>query len=118
MRKRPIELKFRLSYDEYNLLQSKLKEAGMNRNSFLVHLITGAQIFPRDQLIALNLEFHIMNRLVRGIATNINQIAKLANTNRAAPSARLLVDLAQDIRVLQNNLIPLWDEVRKHLWPS
>ena len=50
-RLRPIELKFRLSPDEYDLLQHKLAEAGMNRNSYLVRLITGATIFPRDQLI-------------------------------------------------------------------
>ena len=56
MRKRPIEQKFRLSPEEYNLLQSKLAEAGMNRNAFLVHLITGAAIYPREELIRLNLE--------------------------------------------------------------
>ena len=50
MRKRPLELKFRLSQDEYNLLQRQLAEAGMNRNAYLVRLITGATIFPKDQI--------------------------------------------------------------------
>ena len=81
MRKRPIELKFRLSQDEYELLQTNLVETGMNRNAYLVRLITGATIFPRDQLIQLNLEHTMMNRLLRSIGTNINQIAKVANSN-------------------------------------
>lgn len=49
MRKRPIELKFRLSEDEYVLLQKNLAEAGMSRNAYLVRLITGAQLYPKDQ---------------------------------------------------------------------
>lgn len=118
MRKRPIELKFRLSEDEYALLQKNLAEAGMNRNAYLVRLITGAQLYPKDQLIQLNLEFSIMNRLIRGIGTNINQLAKISNTNRQAPSAKLLADMSQDVRVMKNNLDDLWEETRKNLWQS
>ena len=117
-RRRPIELKFRLSADEYDLLQSKLAESGMNRNAFLVRLISGATIFPRDQLIQLNLEYSMTNRLLRGISTNINQIAKVANSTHSAPSAALLTDMYQDVQTLRNNLGPLWDKTRETLWQS
>lgn len=117
-RRRQIELKFRLSADEYDLLQSKLAEAGMNRNAFLVRLISGATIFPKEQLIQMNLEYTIMNRLLRGIGTNINQIAKVCNTNHATPSAALLTDMYQDVQTLRNNLNPIWDETRDVLWQS
>lgn len=118
MRKRPIELKFRLSQDEYEQLQKNLADAGMNRNTYLVRLISGATIFPKDQLIQLNLEHTMMNRLLRGIGNNINQIAKVANTNHATPSAALLTDMYQDVQTLRNNLGPLWDETRETLWQS
>ena len=117
-RQRPIELKFRLSADEYALLQSKLAEAGMNRNVYLVRLISGATIFPKDQLIQLNQQYTMMNRLLRGIGTNINQIAKTANTNRATPSVALLADMYQDVQTLRHNLQPLYDETRKSLYGS
>jgi hypothetical protein len=118
MRKRPIELKFRLSEDEYVLLQKNLAETGMSRNAYLVRLITGAQIYPKDQLIQLNLEYSIMNRLIRGIGTNITQLAKISNTNRQAPSAKLLADMSQDVRVMKSNLDDLWEETHKNLWQS
>ena len=118
MRKRPIELKFRLSQAEYELLQQSLAESGMNRNAYLVRLITGAQIYPKDQLVRMNLEYTMMNRLLRGISTNINQIAKVANTNHATPSATLLTDMHQDVQTLRHNLQPLWDETRNALWRS
>lgn len=118
MRKRPIELKFRLSREEYALLQAQLQETGMSRNTYLVRLLSGAAIFPKDQLIRMNLELQMMNRLLRGISTNINQIAKVANTNHATPSATLLADMYQDVQTLRHNLQPLWEETRRHLWQS
>ena len=117
-RKRPIELKFRLSEEEYKMLQRKLAEAGMNRNSFLVRLISDVTIFPKEQLIQLNQECTMMSRLLRGIATNINQIAKAANISKVVPSAALLVDMYQDVLTLKHNLQPLWEEVRKTLGNS
>ena len=118
MRKRPIEVKFRLSEEEYRLLQQRLIEAGMNRNAFLVQLITGVQIYPRDKLMELSVQYQIMNRLIRGIGTNINQIARVTNSTKAVPSAALLVDLYQDVQVIKNNLQPLWEEARKTTWRS
>ena len=117
-RKRPIELKFRLSQDEYALLQSNLAAAGMNRNAYLIQLITGATIFPKDQLIRLNLEYSMMNRLLRGISTNINQIAKHANSSRTVPTTAAIADMYQDVQTLRHNLQPLWDETREVLWQS
>ena len=118
MRKRPIELKFRLSEEEYQLLQRKLAAAGMSRNAFLVQLISGAEIYPRDMLLRLCIELQIMNRLIRGCSTNINQIAKVANSTKAVPSARLLIDMYQDIQAIKNNLQPLWEEIRRMAWQS
>ena len=118
MRKRPIEVKFRLSLAEYELLQQKLIESGMNRNAFLVRLISDAQIYPRDLLLELCLEYQIMNRLLRGIGTNINQITKIANATKAVPSANLLIDMSKEVQIIRNNLQPLWDEARRITWQS
>lgn len=118
MRKRPIEVKARLSESEFKQLQAKVAEAGMNRNSFLVQLITDAEIYPRDMLMKLCLEYQMMNRLIRGIGTNINQMAKVANATKAAPSAKLLLDTYQDVQTMKHNLQPLWEETRRMIWQS
>lgn len=118
MRKRPIEVKFRLSEEEYRMLQRKLADAGMNRNAFLVQLISGAEIYPRDMLIKICVEYQIMNRLIRGIGTNVNQLAKIANSTKAVPSAHLLVDVSKEIQIINSNLQPLWEEARRMAWRS
>ena len=99
-RKRPIELKFRLSEEEYKLLQKKLAEAGMNRNAFLVCLITGATIFPKDEMIRLNMEYAMINRLLRGVGTNINQIAKRVNAGGSV--------YKEDIQEIRERLDEIW----------
>jgi hypothetical protein len=117
-RKRPIELKLRVSPGEAEVLQRKLAEAGMNRNTYLVRLISEATIFPKEELMRLNQQYVMMNRLLRSVSTNINQIAKVANATHAAPSAALLADMYQDVQTLRHNLTPLWDETREALWQS
>ncbi len=118
MRKRAIEIKFRLSPEEAALLHTKQTQAGMSRNAFLVELIGWGVVYPAGQLRALNQEYAIMNRLLRGMATNLNQLAKIANATHSLPAASLLLELSQEVRVLQNNLAPLWEETRRHLWRS
>ena len=117
-RKRPVELKFRLSETEAELLQAKVKEADTNRNAYLVRVISDSQVYPKDQLRELNEQYVMMNRLLRGVATNINQIAKVANARHVEPSTALLMDMYHDVLALRNNLQPLWDETRKTLWQS
>ena len=76
------------------------------------------QIYPREQLIELNLQYKIMNRLIRGAATNINQLTRIANTTNAVPAAKLLIDMYQDVRIIKDNLQPLWEEIRRMAWRS
>ena len=118
MRKRPIEVKFRLSQAEYELMQRKLAESGMSRNAFLIRLISDAQIYPRDLLMELCLEYRIMNRLIRGISTNVNQIAKIANSNKSVPAANFLMEMHQEIQTIKKNLQPLWEASRRITWRS
>ena len=118
MRKRPIEVKFRLTEAEYESLQQKVSAAGMNRNAFLVQMISEVEIYPRDLMQTLCQEYQITNRLIRGIGTNINQITKIANSTKAVPSARLLVDIGKEVQIIKNNLLPIWEEARKITWQS
>mgnify|MGYP003445314110 CR=1 FL=1 len=106
-RKRPIEIKFRLSKEEYNALQKKLSGAGMNRNAFLVRLISDATIFPKEELMRMNMEYILMNRLLRGIGTNINQIAKRINAGGPVYEA--------DLQEIRERLDEIWQLQRRIL---
>ena len=73
MRKRNVEVKFRLSEAEYAELVQKVKDSGLNRNAFLVRMVRQQTIYPVDYLRELNKQMDVLLAQIRGMATNLNQ---------------------------------------------
>lgn len=116
MRKRPIEIKFRVSEQEKELIEKHLNETGLNRNAYLVQLITNAAIFPKSELQQINLQLQSQNQQLRGIATNINQMTKMANTYKSLPSVAQLDFMRLDLNLMRNDLQEIWNKVRGALY--
>ena len=75
MRKRNIKKQIWLDVKEDELLKKKSKEAGLSEAEFVRSLIKGYRIKaqPTEEIKSFQRELY-------GIATNINQIAKVANS--------------------------------------
>lgn len=116
MRKRPIEIKFRVSEQELEMLQKQIKDNGMNRNEYLVRLISNAPILPKEELKKINQEFVAQNQQLRGIATNINQLAKIANTNKDIYAMTQLDFAIIQVGVMREELQKVWDKIRGQLY--
>lgn len=74
MRKRDIKKNFYLSYDENRKLQKNAKKTGLTESTYLRLLIEGYKPseLPDESM-------HDMLNQLRGISTNLNQIARQAN---------------------------------------
>ena len=116
MRKRPIEIKFRVSEQEKELIEKHLNETGLNRNEYLVQLITNAAILPKSELQEINLQLQSQNQQLRGIATNINQMTKMANTYHVLPSGTQLDFMQMDVYTMRTELQNIWNKVRGTLY--
>lgn len=112
MRKRPIEIKFRVSEKELKMLQEQLEVSGLNRNEYLVRLICNVPILPKAELALINKELNTHSQQLRGMATNINQIAKIANTYHLLPSTAQIEFVRMDIYQLREQLQEIWMKVR------
>lgn len=75
MRERAIKKQFWINQEEENLLKKKKKKAGLNESEFLRSLIKGYKI--KEQPTE---EIRDFIKQVSGIANNINQIARIANS--------------------------------------
>ncbi len=75
MRKRNIKKQIWLDVKEDDLLKRKSKEAGLSESEFIRSLIKGYRIkaIPTE-------EIKLFQRELYGIANNINQIARIANS--------------------------------------
>ena len=116
MRKRAKEVKFRVTEQEWEVLQKKLQETGISRNEYLVKLITNTPIFPKDDLEKINQVLNAQNQQLRGMATNINQITKMANVSKALPTIVQLDFMRMDVYQMRSELMKIWTAVRKSLY--
>ena len=77
MRKRTIKQQIWLNQQEKNLLKEKAKKLGLTESEFLRSCIKGYKIKEQPTEEIKNFQ-----RDITGIANNINQIARIANSSR------------------------------------
>ena len=81
MRKRDKAITIRMTEEEYALLCSKLAQTGVSQQAFVINAITGIAIIPSEQTAVLkeiSSTFASLEQQLRGMATNINQMARIA----------------------------------------
>ena len=77
MRERTIKQQIWLNQQEKNLLKEKAKKVGLTESEFLRSCIKGCKIKEQPTEEIKNFQ-----RDITGIANNINQIARIANSSR------------------------------------
>lgn len=84
MRKRNYTVTIRMNKEEYNLLQSKVKESGRTQQEVVIKAIADLKIASTEEveeLKRLNQLFADIPSQLRGATTNINQIARKLHTD-------------------------------------
>ena len=87
MRKRDKAITIRITEEEYALLCSKLAQTGISQQAFVINAITGIAIIPSEQTAVLkeiSSTFASLEQQLRGMATNINQMARIANSRKGS----------------------------------
>jgi len=99
--KRGINMGFRVNEDEKYFIEKKMEAAGWtNFRNFVLHCLV------RGEIIKLDLdEIREMNRLLRNVSNNINQIAARANSTGNVYAA--------DIADVQARQMELWEQQNK-----
>ena len=84
MRKRNHTVTIRMNKEEYELLQSKVKESGRTQQEVVIKAIADLKIASTEEveeLKRLNQLFADILSQLRGATTNINQIARKLHTD-------------------------------------
>ena len=104
------KVSFKLSEVDYRKLEQDAKQSGVDRSKYLRALVQGAsgidKEFPADRANLI--------RQITGIATNVNQIAKYANSQGAIYFSEMdkLQVLLQEIKQLLKEVLEVW-QLRK-----
>jgi len=100
------KVSFKLSEADYKKLEQDVKQSGVDRSKYLRALVQGAggidKDFPMDRANLI--------RQITGIATNVNQIAKYANSQGVVYFSEMdkLQVLLQEIKQLLKEVLEVW----------
>ena len=117
-RKRNNQVCVRFSDSEYEEYLHKLEQTNLTQNDFFLRAVAGAVIpsaEQSDELKKLNNSIDDLYKQIRGIATNINQLTRLANKTLEVPALAVLNSTAQDINKIRQELNRAWDQIRQEI---
>lgn len=98
---RPKQLSFRVSEEEWELLQQKISESGMNQQQYILSCVLGKEIVNTDGIK------EIVPELKRQGA-NLNQIAKRLNE-------RGYIDYKKELPTVLDEVKMVWQSLRQNL---
>ena len=114
-RKRNKFVNFRMSQKEYEAFLNNVRAAGISKQSYLSKAVNGITIQSAEEIDALkelSKIFADQERQLRGIATNINQIAHRANGMGLIPTEEALSQISSQIKDYRRENEQLWRSIR------
>ena len=117
-RKRNKSVTIRMNDIEYSDFQNKVNESGLTQQAYVINAVRGATITPSDQIAVLkeiSKTFADQERQFRGLATNVNQMAHVANGQGYVPSAQELEKIASQIGIYRKESEDIWQSIRSSI---
>ena len=118
MRRRNKNVSVRMTEDEYTALMVRVAQSGQTQQSFIINSVLGAKISGRKEvkeLQKLNGRFADTNMQLRGMATNINQMAHVANGYGQIPQQAQLEQLYQELQLFRKECDATWRLIRQSI---
>ncbi len=118
MRKRSHNIYIRMNDDEYARFLSKVEEAGVSQQAYALEASLNAKVSSADDRIGLlNMSKTLadMDKQLRGLGTNVNQMAHVANGNGALPTEDELRRIGADISMIKAKVNDVWRSTRQSI---
>lgn len=117
-RKRDRAVTLRMTDSEYDEFNNKVSNSGLSRQDFFIRMIKEIQINSAESLGELkrvNDTLSNLDRQLRGMATNVNQMARIANGTGILPSEKELAQINQKINEIRKELGEIWQSIRSSI---
>ena len=114
-RKRNKAVTVRMNESEYADFQNKVEESGLSQQAYIISAIRGATITPSDEIAVLkeiSQTFADFEKQVRGLGTNVNQMAHIANGQGYLPGEETLARLSDQIGNMRKESEEIWQSIR------
>lgn len=119
-RRRNKAITIRMNDAEYDVFQNKVKESGLTQQSYIISAIRDSNITSAKELDVIkdiSRNFADQDRQLRGIATNINQMAHVANGQGLLPTVEKLGEISDNILEFRKEDDNRWQLIRQSVSP-
>ena len=114
-RRRNRAVTIRMSESEYNDFMNKVKESGLSQQTYFINAVRGTSITPSDEINVLkeiSKTFANLERQLRGLATNVNQMAHIANGSGVLPTENDLDRVSDQLNNYRKESESVWQSIR------
>ena len=114
-RRRNRAVTIRMNETEYTDFMKRVDESGLSQQSYFINAVRGAVITPSDEIATLkeiSKTFAGLEQQLRGLATNVNQMAHVANGRGELPTETDLERLSDQLAGYRRESESLWQSIR------
>ena len=104
--------------EEYADFQNKVRASGLTQQAYIINAVRGAVITPSEEIGELrktNDTLADLERQLRGLGTNVNQMAHVANGQGALPTEKTLIELSDQIKSYREENEKIWRSIRSSI---
>jgi hypothetical protein len=118
-RRRNRAVTVRMTDEEYLAMKARVDESGLPQQTYLIEAVTGAPIISADDAFGLLEEWKAnsrdlsdLSRQLRGLGTNVNQMARIANGYGDLPSEQYLHRISENVDQAKKGVDQIWRSIR------
>ncbi len=118
MRNRSNCVSIRYSDEEYKVLQEKIKESGQTKSAYIINATLNGKVSSADDVHEMKEQSKLLldiDKQLRGMGTNLNQIAHVANGKGIIPSADKLKEIEREVVDVKREVDDIWQSTRQSI---
>ena len=117
-RSRDIAVKIYMNKEEHEALLQMIKVTGQSMRAVITKAVIGMPLIPAEVITKgqnINLKMSEQYRQLRGMATNINQLARVANKYQCPADILELEHIKEELHLMREELDDTWRLLRSLL---
>ena len=118
MRKRSHTVSIRMTEEEYTQLQSKIRSSGQTMQAYITNASLNGRISSKDEIDEIKSRNRLLSGIdtkLRGMGTNLNQMAHVANGRGIIPTASELVRISEAVSLIRREVSEEWRSTRQSI---
>ena len=118
MRNRSNCVSIRYSDEEYKVLQEKIKESGQTKSAYIINATLNGKVSSADDVQEMKEQSKLLldiDKQLRGMGTNLNQMAHVANGKGIIPSADKLIEIERVVVAVKKEVDDIWQSTRQSI---